>query len=268
MRSLLCAIFGADQAGPELAAQLLREHRPDGAIIRRIGTTAARPGLRLRNGNLLLSLGTIENREILPLTDDFPSFLGRLGRVTRAHIRSSLRHVVRQGLHHSMNVGDKTGVSEELLSLAARNMPKPMPRRFLAECLNDVNAHTTPFRSELRGADGTLISVIVGYLDGGYAMLVCQFNPHDAPKIGQAGCSLLHRALLIRDLIDRKTKAMIMVNGCSGMLRLYCHPVLAETILTMSLAPMSWLRCLLYFGTRPYLWTFLFGGLTAGRGPP
>lgn len=268
MRSLLCAIIEAGQTDSDLVDRLLAEHRPDGAIIRRIGATAAKPGLRFRRGTLRLSLGTIETHEILPLADAFKSFVGSLGRRTRTHIRSSLRQFEHSGLRHSVIVGEQTAASEELSSLAGRNIPKPVPRRFLAECLNDVNAQAKPFRSELREPDGTLISVVLGYLDGAYAMLVCQLNPGDAPRIGQAGCSLLHRALLIRDLIDRQTRTVVMVNGCSGMLRSYCHPVLAETVLTISLAPLSWLRCLLYFTTRRYLWSFLFGGLAAGRAPP
>lgn len=268
MRSLLCAIIEAGQTDSDLVGRLLAEHRPDGAIIRRIGATTAAPGLRLRRGSLRLSLGTIETHEILPLADSFKSFIDSLGKRTRTHIRSSLRQFDRSGLSHSVIVGERTVASEELLSLAERNMPKPVPRRFLAECLNDVNAQAAPFRSELRGADGTLISVVLGYLDGGYAMLVCQLNPRDAPRTGQAGCSLLHRALLIRDLIERGIRTVIMVNGCSGMLRSYCYPVLAETVLIMSLAPLSWLRCLIYFVTRPYLWSFLFGGLSEGRAPP
>ena len=268
MRSLLCAVIEAGQTDTDLVGRLLAEHRPDGAIIRRIGATATSPALRLRRGTLLLSLGTVETREILPLADDFESFVASLGRRTRTHIRSSMRQFLRSGLRHSVIIGEQTVASEELSSLAERNIPKPVPRRFLAECLNDVNAQAMPFRSELRDADGTLISVVLGYLDGGYAMLVCQLNPRNAPRIGQAGCSLLHRALLIRGLIDRKIKTAIMVNGCSGMLRSYCRPVMAETLVTISLAPLSWLRCLIYVITRPYLWTFLFGGLAAGRGPP
>ncbi len=268
MRSLLCAVLDAEPNDPALASRLLAEHRPDGAIIRRIGATAAAPGIRLRRGTLFLSLGTMETREILPLVDDFESYVASLGRATRTHIRSSLRQFARSGLRHSMIVGEQTVAGEELLSLAERNIPKPVPRRFLAECLTDVNAQTTPFRSELRDAEGKLISTALGYLNGAYAMLVCQLNPRDAPRVGQAGCSLLHRALLIRDLIGRDVKTVIMVNGCSGMLRPYCRPVLAETVLTISLAPLSWLRCLIYVATRPYLWTFLFGGLAAGRAPP
>jgi hypothetical protein len=267
MRSLLCAVIEAGQTDSALIGNLLAEHGPDGAIIRRIGATAA-PKLRLGHRALLLSLGTIETREILTLGDDFESFVASLGRSTRTHIRSSLREFVRGGLRHSVIVGEKIVAGPELLSLARRNIPKPVPQRFLAECLKDVNAQTTPFRSELRGADGTLISVALGYLDGSYAMLVNQLNPRDAPRIGQAGCSLLHRALLIRELIARQTKTVIMVNGCSGMLRAYCRPVIAETVLAISLAPLSWLRCLIFFTTRPYLWTFLFGGLAAGRAPP
>jgi len=268
MRSTLCAILAAGQNDSDLIGRLLAEHRPDGAIIRRIGATATKPGLRLLRGALLLSLGTIETHEILTLATEFNAFVGSLGRRTRTHIRSSLRQFERSTLRHSVIVGEQTAASEELLSLAGRNIPKPVPRRFLAECLNDINAQATQFRSELRDADGTLISVALGYLDGVHAMLVCQLNPRDAPRIGQAGCSLLHRALLIRDLIGRGTTALIMVNGCSGMLRSYCRPVMAETVLSLSLAPLSWLRCLFYIATRPYLWTFLFGGLAEGRAPP
>jgi hypothetical protein len=268
MRSLLCAIIDAGQADTDLIGRLLAEHRPDGAIVRRIGATSVTPGLRIRGGTLLLSLGTIETREILPLADQFTSFVSALGRRTRTHIRSSLRQFERSGLRHSVIFGERTVASEDLVSLAARNIPKPVPRRFLAECLTDINAQAMPFRSELREADGTLISVVLGYVEGAYAMLVCQLNPRDAPRIGQAGCSLLHRALLIRDLIGRGTRTVIMVNGCSGMLRSYCRPVMAETVLTISLAPLSWLRCLIYFTTRRYLWSFLFGGLAAGRLPP
>jgi len=268
MRSLLCAVLDSESGDPALVDRLLAEHRPDGTIIRRIGATNAAPGLRLRRGSLFLSLGTMETREILPLGDDFESFVAALGRATRTHIRSSVRQFARSGLGHSVIVGEQIIASQELWSLAERNVPKPVSNRFLAECLTDVNAQTTPFRSELRNADGELISIALGYLSGPYAMLVCQLNPRNAPRIGQAGCSLLHRALLIRDLIGRGISRVIMVNGCSGMLRPYCRPVMAETVFTISLAPLAWLRCLLYLATRPYLWTFLFGGLASGRAPP
>jgi len=133
MRSLLCAVLDADPSDPALASRLLAEHRPDGAIIRRIGATAAAPGLRLRGGTLFLSLGTMETREILPLADDFETFVASLGRATRTHIRSSLRQFARSGLHHSMIVGEQIVAGEDLVSLAERNIPKPVPRRFLAE---------------------------------------------------------------------------------------------------------------------------------------
>jgi len=259
LSSMLCAIL---ESGPDdfaLVDQLLAEHRPDGAIIRRIGALSARPGLRVRRGGLLLSMGSLKTEEILLLGEGFDSFVAGLRKVTRAHIRSSLRHATRLGVRHELIVGERTEIGETLVSLAGRNLPKPMPPRLLADCLADVNAQALPFRSELRDADGALISVVLGYLDGDHAMLVCQLNPHDAPKIGQAGCSLLHRALLIRALIGRGSTALIMVNGCSGMLRPYCRAVRAETLLALPPSPISWLRCLAYVLFRPYLWTFLFG---------
>lgn len=170
-------------------------------------------------------------------------------------------------MRHLVTLGEKIELTEEIASLAKRNVPQSLPIRRLTECIRDANNQQTPFQSELRDEAGKMISVIFGYLSDGHAMLVSQLNPSDAPRIGQAGCSLLHRALLIRHFAAEGLRGLIMVNGCSGMLRSYCLPVTAETVFTVALNPLSWIRCLTYFLARPYLWTFLFDGLADRRKP-
>lgn len=268
MRSLLCAVFDGDggiEGSP--ADQLLREHRPDGSIIRFLGASRPRRGLRVGQGGLQISLGAMETQEILPFPSEFDRFLASLGKRTRIHIRSSLRAFDNMGMLHRVILGEKIELTDEIVSLANRNVPQSLSICRLTESIRDANSQQMPFQSMLHDAEGRMTSIIFGYLAGEHAMLVSQLNPHDAPRVGQAGCSLLHRALLIRHFAREGLRGLILVNGCSGMLRSYCLPVTAETVFTVALNPLSWIRCLTYFIARPYLWTFLFDGLSAGRPP-
>jgi hypothetical protein len=267
MRSFLGSIMSDEEAvegGLEME-RLLDEHRPDGAIIRMIGSTGPASRITLRRRALYFSLGVLEYREILPLPATFDIFLASLGRATRSHARNSLRDFDRRGFSHTLTSGQPIEITDEIRSLSERNMPSATPPHRLMEYVRDANAQDRPFQSAVHGPDGRLISVIIGYVVDGHAMLICQFNPHDAPKIGQAGCSLLHRALLIRRLIGMGVTGLIVINGCNGMLRPYCLPVLAQTYLVVSLRPISWLRCAAYVLARPYLWAFVNRELSAGR---
>ncbi len=259
LRSLLASVVltGPGECSEPPIETLLADFKPDSAILRVIGAPSPRGRITLRGGALFVSLGFLDYREILPLPTTFEGFLGGLGKTSRAHIRSSLRDFDRRGLVHSVEIGQPLTLSSEILALAADNGPRMIPPRRVGDFLRHANAQERPFQSCVRMADGQLISTIFGYIVDGHAVLVCQFNATRAPKIGQAGCSLLHRALLIRRLIGLPLSGLIVINGCNGMLRRYCRPVRAQTYLTVALNPLSWLRWAAYMVARPYLWTFI-----------
>lgn len=259
MRSLLASVIPAGPEGRETVPleSLLSEFKPDSAILRVIGGPTPRWRIALRRGALFVSLGAVENHEILPLPGSFDAFLAGLGKTSRAHIRSSLRDFARRGIVYSLIIDEPIRLSEELLALADHNMPRPIEARRVGDFLRHANAQERPFTSSLRLSDGRLISAIFGYVTAGHAVVISQFNAADAPKIGQAGCSLLHRALLIRRLTEMNLAGLIVVNGCNGMLRPYCRPVHAQTYLTVALHPLSWLRWTAYMLMRPYLWAFV-----------
>jgi O-antigen/teichoic acid export membrane protein len=266
IRSLLCAIFPGED--DNALASLFEELRPDGAIVRIIGGEPRRLGLSIRHGSLFLSLGDAEAKEYLDLPGTFDAFLSTLGKRTRTHIRSSLRDFTRRQLSHKVVFGKIDISYPETLDAAARNMPKSVTARQIAEYGHHANAQEMPFRSELRAQDGTLVSLIFGYMVNNHTLIVCQINPRLDLRVGQAGISLLHRALLIRDQISRESRGLIFVNGCVGMLRPYCRPVHAETRLSIALKPISWLRCLVYVAARPYLWAFMLASLRADDNRP
>ena len=259
MRSLLASVvlIGPDERHEPPLDTLIAEFKPDSAILRVIGAPSPGGRLALRGGALFVSLGSLEYREILPLPATFEAFLGGLGKTSRAHIRSSLRDFERRGLAHSFEIDQPLALSNEMLALAADNMPRAVEARRVGDFLRHANAQERPFLSCLRMADGQLISAIFGYVEDGHAVVISQFNAAQAPKIGQAGCSLLHRSLLIRRLTGLHLGGLIVVNGCNGMLRPYCRPVRAQTYVTVALNPLSWLRWAIYMVARPYLWTFV-----------
>lgn len=265
IRSLFVTVFASatDQPQDRLPNQLLGKYRPDCSIIRYVGGEGARRRVRLHGGSAIFAPGLQEIREILPFSREADAFFASLGKRSRMHIRSSLRDFERKGLRHNVTAGSKIELTPEILSLAARNLPNPTPAHYLSAFVRDANGHDAPFQSEMRSTDGNVISIIIGYYAGGHALILCQLNPSDAPKVGQAGCSLLHRALLIRRCATEGMQGLIFVNGCNGGLRPYCRRVVVQTVFSVALHPLSWIRCLRHLLTRPYLRSFLVDALTS-----
>lgn len=256
VKSMACAIFRSTGSAPpddigRTLAPLIRAHRPDGMLLRVLNdVNTPPPRFLIREATLFLSQGAVDAREVLPLPDKFDAFLASLGKKTRSHIRSSLRSFAAEAYHHDFREDEPIALTEEIERFAAQNMPLPIPPLLLRQYNAQINEEDHPFISIVRDREGSASSIICGYLKGGDAMLVYQLNPSHHKKMGQTGPSLLHRALLIKLLTERGFRALIMVNGCAGMLRRYCLPAVAVGYLGLPLNPLRAWRSLTYVLTR------------------
>ena len=254
--SLHLSLFSDDpEASLADADSLLRRtwalEQPDVAFLRCVGHQA-----RIRKrcwpalGGLVLRTTTTEVGDFLPLPDNFEHFVESLGKKTRRNIRSSLREFADSGLRFRVNHGAFMPLGEEMVSLAERCLPVPVPLGKLAQITTFVDRRSQPFYSEIVDEGGRPWSVIQGYRADVFCVVVNQLNPNDFPKMGQGGASLLHRALLIRHLIGEGTAGVIFVDGCSGALRDACHLQVAQTFLCISYKPSAWIRVVRHAFTR------------------
>lgn len=268
MTSMHCAVFPAsDHAalGTSLQAitAILPTYKPDAATIRVLVRNNAeaieyRKKIIYAKGYIIVSLGEDQVREVIKIPGDFSQFVSGLGKKTRSHIRSSLRTFEQEGYVFRFQNNIRLIPSPEIRDLSLRNIPFAPPDGDLENNTDFINTQDEPFISTISAKDGTLVSVIRGYMLDGYAALIDQMNPRDIPRIGQAGHSLLHRALLIRHLIAIGAQGLIVTGGCGGMLFRYCNPISVRTYLVVPANPFSWLRCLSYSRINPQLYRWGF----------
>lgn len=192
---------------------------------------------------------TVLAREVLELGEDYEATLAGLGKHTRRNLRAALKLAEAR----KFSFGTSTG---------AGLVPQPM-RRLLAQATRPmglqssaierleayVDATGQPFRSVVRDANGDLISYCCGYFgQPATAYLLYQLNSAAYHKIGP---SLLHRALLMRWLIQQKATELVFVHGCIGVLRHACVPQPLEVVWLIRKSLSAYVRASLVGLARP-----------------
>jgi hypothetical protein len=153
--------------------------------------------------------GQREQRDLLPLEKNAEGFLARLGRRTRRNIRRGLREADRIGLGFSFRERTRPlEMTDELAGLAARNRPAPVALGHIALFEQMLSHRPVSFESRITRADGSLISLCRGFVQGGTAYLVYQLNDPVVPRISLAA---LHAFKLIEQLIAHGASEVIFV---------------------------------------------------------
>ena len=169
-----------------------------------------------------------KTREVLKLAGTFPDMLAGLGRHTRRNIRAALKVAAAERL--SFELLTEGRLAEPLrAALAARTDRHRLNTRLMAGLETYADRTKRPFRSVARDADGRVVSYGCGYFGApAAAFLLYQLNDPDWNSVGP---SLLHRALLIEQLIEAGCRELVFVHGCSGVLRHACERQLLEEFL-------------------------------------
>lgn len=170
-------------------------------------------------------------REILPLAATDEATLAQLGRHTRRNLRAARKRAVTLGF--SFNVSDREPLLShaERAELAHKTRPFGLRGSELSRLESYVESTGRPFRSVVRDADGAVVSYCCGYLGApDAAYLLYQLNDSAHHAIGPA---LLHRALLLPWLIERRCAELVFVHGCIGVLNHSCIPQLLEEVWLM-----------------------------------
>jgi hypothetical protein len=240
----------------------------DAIILRISGPNAAMPSghrLSVVPGYLMMLASQDETREVLPLPDNFESFVAHLGRATRRNVRSGMRIVEMARYAHQFRLQPHLEMTAEVCDFVTRSISQASVRAEFDERTRFLNLQAQPFQSLIAGPNGTVVSVIRGYLLDGFAALVDQVNARDVTNIGKAGPSLLHRALLARSIIGVGGRGLIMTGGCEGTFRRYCRPLQTRTYLLLSVNPRSWWRALGYAFVNPKMFRWAVGRLFSVR---
>jgi hypothetical protein len=150
-------------------------------------------------------------RYVLPLEDDHPAFLRKLGKHTRRNIRLAERHADVEGYRFEFALEPPPPAKfPERARVGALTMPvaKTPPR--LAALDGFLCARRHPFHSAVRAGNGRLLSLAAGFITGDAAFLVYQLNDRLLPE---ASLALLNRAHVIRMLIDKRVREFVFPNG-------------------------------------------------------
>ncbi len=166
-------------------------------------------------------------REVLKLATTFADTLAALGRHTRRNIRAALKVAASERLNFELA---ETRLPDPLrAALAAKADRHRLSAQLMARLETYADRTKRPFRSIVRAADGRVLSYGCGYYGApASAFLLYQLNDPDWNPIGP---SLLHRALLIEQLIESGCRELVFVHGCSGVLRHACERQLLEEVL-------------------------------------
>jgi hypothetical protein len=163
---------------------------------------------RARNG-IWFFQGHREQRDLLPLEKSADAVLARLGRHKRRNIRRGVREMDRLGLGFCFRERTRSlEMTEELAGLAARNRPAPVALGHIALFEQMLSHRPVSFESRVTSADGSLISLCRGFVQGGTAYLVYQLNDPVVPRISLAA---VHTFKLIEQLVARGVGEIIFV---------------------------------------------------------
>src|SRR5207244_732095 len=132
-----------------------------------------------------------------------------LGRRTRRNIRQTARSVEALGLEFSFaERGSALEIDDEVAALAQRNRPFPVATGSIAIFEEMLSHRPNSFESRVTDADGQLLSLCRGFIQGKTAYLVYQMNDPAIPGISLAA---FHDFRLIQQLIACGASELIFV---------------------------------------------------------
>jgi hypothetical protein len=178
--------------------------------------------------------GQQEHRDLLPLGASIDEFLGGLGRHARRNIRTSARRAEEFGLKFKFRErSTPLKIGPGLIRLARRNRPSPVAVGGIATLEEMLSHRPNSFDSLITDAQGTLISMCRGFVQGKTAYLVYQINDPVIPGISLA---TFHGFRLIEELIARGASELIFVMGAHPF-KAACQISSKEELITIRPSP-------------------------------
>ena len=170
-------------------------------------------------------------RYVLPLADDYDTFVQNLGKHSRRNVRLYQRRAEEDGLTFTFQAtapsNDATAIAMRI-EVGRQTRPQAKTAGRIAELDAFVEARRQPFHSTVMSGDGRLLSIATGFAVGTSAYLVYQANHGDYPD---ANLALMHRSHLIRSLIESGIRDFVFANGIHDILRNACRRDLAAEYL-------------------------------------
>ena len=161
----------------------------------------------------------------LALQPDMPSFLAGLGRRTRRNVRYYMRKSQAAGIVFDPSLTMKE--YEEAVKRLNAGTDFPAQRLRLKRDERLLTLHGSGQRMGLRGADGTLVSVLCGFRRGRRFHLLTQLN---ASSLDHLSLSTVLRGHAIEHLIDSGQTELQFVGGTSLSFGRFCAPQLYRSI--------------------------------------
>ena len=206
-----------------------------------------------------------KTREVLPLAPTFAETLARLGRHTRRNIRSALKFAASKQLGFELLTEGRLPEAQRS-ALAERTDRYQLDPQLMARLENYADSTNRPFRSVARNAEGRVVSYGCGYLGGSAAaFLLYQLND---PEWNPVSPSLLHRGLLMEQLIAAGCRELVFVHGCSGVLWHGCERQLLEEFMFTRRSATGYAMAGLICALKPETSIGRLARLTLSRKPP
>ena len=178
--------------------------------------------------------GQQEHRDLLPLGASIDAFLAMLGRRTRRNIRQTARSAGALGLEFWFaERGSPLEVDDEIAALAQHNRPFPVATDGIAIFEQMLSHRPSSFESRVTDADGQLLSLCRGFIQGKTAYLVYQMNDPAIPGISLAA---FHDFRLIEQLIASGASELIFVMG-SHQFKRACQVSSKDELITIRPSP-------------------------------
>ena len=178
--------------------------------------------------------GQQEHRDLLPLGPSIDAFLGMLGRRTRRNVRYTARRADELGLDFAFQErGGALKIDAEVAGLAARNRPSPIPAGSIAIFEEMLSHRPSSFESRVTDAEGRLLSLCRGFVQGRTAYLVYQMTDPAVPGISLAA---FHDFKLVEQLIDLGASELIFVMGAHQFKRA-CQVSTKDELITIRPSP-------------------------------
>ena len=178
-------------------------------------------------------LGGQEHRDLLPLRVTIEAFVTSLGRHMRRNLQQAVRAADRSGIGFAFNERSAALDIAEVADLAARNRPVPVALGSVAIFERMLAHRPSSFESRLNAADGRLISLCRGFVQGRTAYLVYQMND---PADSKVSLGLFHNFKLIDELIARGATELIFVTGAQRF-KAACRVSSKDELITIRPSP-------------------------------
>jgi hypothetical protein len=214
-------------------------------IVEKGAAPAAFEHATIRNRSMLAATSGHGFQEVLPLPDSFDAFLDGFGRSTRRNVLRGLDYARDDGLTFLFEHDATFPNTTMLRRVAAKNRPHRQSFKKIARVQSFVAKRSHPFYASLTDADGQLVSIAGGFIEGDLALLAYQCNDRDYP---QANLSLILRALIAEQLMAQRLQGLAFIGSCAGLLLRYCERVRgAELLLARHSLParMKHLACVI-----------------------